>query len=193
MPLYTQLSSVKSRLNITDTTDDTILTNMIKHCSTRFDHETRRNLDRAANTTEEFTADSTELRLGRTPIESVASFHLKTNEAEGWVLQSDVDYLIHRNSIISLSWPLGSSHEILRVTYTGGYVLPGTTPGAGQTALPDDLEQSCIEQVAFWYQHRNRLGLVTVPAEGRTFFSLAPLDLLAHVKSTLQKYERYLN
>jgi hypothetical protein len=29
-----------------------------------------------------------------------------------------------------------------RVTYTGGYVLPGASPGAGQTALPDDLESA---------------------------------------------------
>ena len=44
-------------------------------------------------------------------------------------------------------WPaLGV--QVARVTYTGGYVLPGATPGAGQAALPADLEWAAVEQVA---------------------------------------------
>jgi hypothetical protein len=46
-----------------------------------------------------------------------------------------------------------------RVTYTGGFVLPGDTPAPGQTPLPPDLEQAAIEQVAYWF--RNRAGLMT--------------------------------
>src|SRR5437867_3488656 len=30
---------------------------------------------------------------------------------------------------------------------------PGDTPAAGQTALPDDLEQAAVEQVAYWFQN----------------------------------------
>lgn len=32
-----------------------------------------------------------------------------------------------------------------RVTYTGGYVLPGAQVGAGQAALPADLESAAVE------------------------------------------------
>ena len=90
-----------------------------------------------------------------------------------------------------VSVPLGTKYEQGRVTYTGGYVLPGTTPGAGQTALPDDLEHACTEQVAYWYQNRFRLGLLSMPAEGRTFFNIAQIDLLPQVQSILKRYERF--
>ena len=189
--LVTQLSTIKTRLGITDTTDDTLLTNLIEFASARFERETNRSLDRAVATPEEFSADQTEILVARFPLESVASFHLKENETDGWVLQSNIDYLIRHACVISLSAPLGTKYEQARVTFTGGYVLPGTTPGAGQTALPDDLEHACVEQVAYWYQNRHRLGLLSMPAEGRTFFNIAQIDLLPQVASILKRYERF--
>src|SRR3954471_4865002 len=58
-----------------------------------------------------------------------------------WIQQTSVGYLI-RNSILSLEIPLisqlstiNSQLPLAGATYTGGYVLPGTTPLAGQTAL----------------------------------------------------------
>ena len=145
-----------------------------------------------ANTTDEFSANKCELRVGRYPIESVSAFHLKTDETEGWVTETDVEYLIRRACIVSLFFPLGVCSQLVRVTYTGGYVLPGTTPGSGQTALPDDLEQACVEQVAFWYQRRHQLGLITVPSDGRTFYQLGQIDLLPNVLPILKKYQRYV-
>ena len=189
--LLAQLATVKTRLGISDATDDTLLTNFIEFASARFERETNRALERAADTTEEFPADQTEIMIARFPLESVASFHLKQNETDGWVLQSDTNYLIRRACVISLSAPLGTKYEQARVTYTGGYVLPGSVPGAGETALPDDLEHACVEQVAYWYQNRFRLGLTSMPAEGRTFFNLAQIDLLPQVAPVLKRYERF--
>ena len=189
--LLTQLTTVKTRLGITDTTDDTLLTNFIEFASARFERDTNRFLERATNTTEEFPADQTEILVARFPLESVTSFHLKENETDGWVLQSNINYLIRRVCVISVSAPLGTRYEQARVTYTGGFVLPGSSPGAGQTALPDDLEHACTEQVAYWYQNRFRLGLTSMPAEGRTFFNIAQIDLLPQVQSILKRYERF--
>jgi uncharacterized phiE125 gp8 family phage protein len=189
--LLAQLATIKTRLGISDATDDTLLTNFIEFASARFERETNRSLERTADTTQEFPADQTEILIARFPLESVASVHLKTNETDGWVLQSDIDYLIRRACVVSLSAPLGTRYEQARITYTGGFVLPGTVPGAGQTALPDDLEHACVEQVAYWYQNRFRLGLTSMPAEGRTFFNLAQIDLLPQVQSVLIRYERY--
>ena len=76
------------------------------------------------------------------------------------------------------------------MTLTGGYVLPGTTPSAGQTALPDDLEQACVEQTSAWFQHRDNLGLLrTWPHDG-TYQAFVQLDLLLEVKAVLKRYER---
>ena len=191
--LLTQLNTLKSRLGITDTTDDTILTNLILFAGARFERECNRSFERATNTTEEFPANATEVVVARFPLESVSEFGLKTNETDGWQLQSGVEYLIRRACVISLPYALGVASQQARVTYTGGYVLPGGTPGAGQTALPADLEQACVEQCAYWYQNRHRLGLLSVPADGRTFFQLAQIDLLPQVVSVLRAYERWKN
>jgi hypothetical protein len=123
----------------------------------------------------------------------VSAFHLKSKETEGWVQQNNVEYLIRKACIISLLAPLASHLQVLRVTYAGGYVLPGTTPGSGQTALPDEIEQACVEQVAFWYQRRHQLGLASVPTSERNFFRIAEFDLLPQVRKALEKYERWMN
>src|SRR5437762_6489151 len=146
--MLTQLATVKGRLGIADTIDDTLLTNLIKFAGGRFERDCHRLLERAVNAVEEFSGDVTEIRVARFPLESVSQFHLKDNETDGWVLQSSVDYLVRRACVISLGGALGNQAQQAKVTYTGGYVLPGSTPGAGQTALPDELEQACVEQVA---------------------------------------------
>ena len=194
--MLTQLSTIKTRLAITVTTYDAILTNAIKGVSVRFDKETNRTLARATGITEEFSGDETEILLSRYPIEAVAKFELKSNETEGWIEQTGIDYLIRRACVISLSQPLNYQFSsvnspLARVTFTGGYVLPGDTVGAGQTALPDDLEQAAVEQVAAWFQTRDVLGLIRNRPWQGTYQQYAQLDLLPNVKVVLTRYERW--
>src|SRR5438045_2158333 len=140
--MLTSLTAIKSRLAITVTDFDDLLTNALKAVSARFDNECNRRFARTVNATQEFSAEEIELRPLCYPIESVSKFELKTNETDGWSEQPGIEFLIRRQCVISLALPLGTFREQARVTYTGGYVLPGTSPGAGQTALPDDLEQA---------------------------------------------------
>jgi len=46
------------------------------------------------------------------------------------------------------------------VTYTGGYVLPGTTVGAGQAAVADDLEQAAVDKWRGGSWTADKLGLI---------------------------------
>src|SRR4051812_27087055 len=194
--MLTQLITIKSRLPFEagDTADDTLLTNMLLHASGRFAKECNRIFERGAGVTFEFRADEMNIRPDRYPIEAVTGFEMKATEALGWVAVTPApDYLIGpAKNIIEMASPIGSSRELGRVTYSGGYVLPGTTPGNGQTALPDEIEQACVEQVAYWYQNRNRLGLQSVSAEGGSIQNFASLDLLPGVKAVLRKYERWV-
>jgi hypothetical protein len=193
--MLTQLTTLKSRLGLAefDVQYDTLLTNAILALSARFDKETNRTLARTVNATGEFDAADTEIIVPCYPIESVSKFEIKTNEAEGWIEQNDVEFLIRRNCIISLSLALDARRSALgRLTYTGGYVLPGTTPSVGQTALPDDLEQAAVEQVASWFQNRDKLGLVRSWPHQGTYEQFSPLDLLINVKAVLQRYERFV-
>jgi hypothetical protein len=56
-------------------------------------------------------------------------------------------------------------------------------PATGQTPLPDEIAVACQEQVAYWYQNRHRLGLVSVAGEGGAIQQFAQLDLLPSVKA----------
>ncbi len=187
--MLTQLSTVKTRLNVTDTSFDGPLANAIAGFSERFERECNRKFARQVNAIEEFSADQIEICPVSWPIESVGSFDLKTKESDGWQpVTPTPDYLIRSNCVISLETATGSRFQQARVTYTGGYVLPGTTPGTGQTPLPSDLEQACVEQVVYWYQNRTTLGFLTATVGPGTH--LVQGDLLPGVAAVLQKYTR---
>src|SRR6266705_1296186 len=195
--MLTQLSTVKCRLALTVTDYDDLLTNAIRAVSARFDKQCNRTLARTTSATHEFEVDETEVSPPCYPIECVTKFELKSNETDGWSEQTGVQYLIRRKCVISLSVPLNSqpstlnSPALARVTLTGGYFLPGTTPSAGQTALPDDLEQAAVEQVAYWFRNRDTTGLVRSWPHDGTYQAFLQSDLLLEVRSVLKKYERW--
>lgn len=196
--MLAQLSTVKARCKIDefDVADDALLTNLINHCTDRFERECNRRFARVAGATYEFDADRLAIVPSRYPIETVTSFDLKSDETEGWVAQTDIDYILRAANetkcMLILSGPIGSGDQVARVTYTGGYVLPGGTVGAGQTALPAAITQTCVEQCTYWYQRRDNLGLTSIQGEGGTIQQFAGLDLLPHVRAALKSYERYL-
>jgi len=194
--MLTTLSTLKSRLAIldTDTSSDALLTNGIKAVSARFDRECNRTLARTVDARFEFSANDTELAVACYPIETVTRFELKTSESAGWVEQPNIDFIIRHACIISLASALSIQHLALpaaRVTYTGGYVLPGTEPLAGQTPLPADLEQAAVEQVAYWFQNRDRLGLLRIWDYNGTYRHFAVVDLLSSVRAVLANHTRW--
>jgi len=194
--MLTQLTTIKTRLRLNsfDLDDDPFLTGLIQHASGRFARECNRIFDRGAGVIFEFRADEMNVSPDRYPLESVAGFDLKSTEGEGWIAQSGIDYLVSpENCLIELAAPLGTSRQKGRVTFTGGYVLPGTTADADQTALPDEIEQACLDQVVYWYENRHRLGLLSTAGEGGSVQQMKGLDLLPHVQAVLRKYERWVN
>ena len=78
-----------------------------------------------------------------------------------------------------------------RVTYTGGFVTPGVPVEPGQMALPKDLEQAAIEQVAVWWQNRDKLGLIRHWPSSGTYLVISQLPLLPWVAVTLRRYQRW--
>src|SRR6266566_901951 len=104
--MLTQLSTVKSRLALTVTDYDDLLTDAIRAVSDRFDKQCNRKLARTASATHEFDATDTEILPRCYPVETVTKFELKSNETDGWSEQTGVQYLIRRQCVISLSSPL---------------------------------------------------------------------------------------
>ena len=193
-PLAT-LSDLKLRLGLaeSDIADDALLDSFLASVSARFEKECNRLFGRVAGATYEFPADVREIVPSLYPIESITAWHLKSNETDGWVAQTGIDFLIRRGCIVSLPSALGSWQEQGRMTYDAGYVLPDATVGTGQTVLPSDIEQAAIEQCAYWYQNRNRLGLTSISGDGGAISTFAQPDLLPNVRAVLKRHERWVN
>ena len=196
--MLTQLSTVKNRLGIPelDTTNDALLDALIAAVSARFDRECNRTLARTVDFAQEFSADQTEISLVCYPVETVTRFDLKFTESEGWLEQTNIDYLLRSRCVLSLFSALNAQRSTLnpalgRVIYTGGYVPPGTVPGPGQAALPADVAQAAVEQTAWWFQNRDRLGLVRVWEYHSTYRQFTDFDLLTPVKAVLKRHERW--
>jgi len=196
--MLTQLVTVKKRLEIalSDATHDEALTRAIEAVSARFDRECNRTLARTVDITQEFCADEIEIPAICYPIESVSLFELRSTVKAGWVAQASADYNVRSNCVISLTVPLvphppACVPSVARVTYTGGYVLPGTAVAAGQTALPADVEWAVVEEVTGWYQQRDKVGLLREWPSGGTYLSLSQLPLLPEVSAILRRYQRW--
>ena len=194
--MLAELSTLKSRLQIldTDTTYDSLLTSAIQAMSARFDKETNRTLARTENATDEFDTDDTEIPVSCYPIETVTKFETNSTETEGWIEQPAPTYLIRHACVISINLPLSTFNlqpALARVTYTGGYVLPGTAAAPGQTPLPADIEHACVEQIAFWFINREKQGLKTNWPKDSVYQQFATQDLLDSVAAVLEKHRRW--
>jgi hypothetical protein len=147
---------------------------------------------------EEFDVAEREIVVGCYPIETVTKFEVKASEGEGWVEQTGVEYLVRRGCVISLGAPLSlvpglgwGVPLVGRVTYTGGYVLPGSVADAGQAALPADVGSACVEQAAAWFLQRDRVGLERYWPKDGVFLSLSQLPLLPQVSAMLRPHRRW--
>jgi hypothetical protein len=198
--MLTQLATVKERLGLlaNDAQFDSLLTRAIEAVSVRFDRECNRTLARTVGAMQEFPASETEILARCYPVEVVSKFQVKVSEAEGWVEQAAVGHLVREGGVVSLIEPLvfiaqsfAVAPRLARMTYTGGYVLPGTAPVAGQAALPADLETAAIEQVAVWFQQREKLGLVRHWPSGGVYMVFSQLPLLPQVVAMLRPYRRW--
>ena len=194
--MLTTLAILKARVGLEtfDTTDDAVLANLLSFVSARFAAECNRIFDYGVGVTYEFRAEEMRILVDRPPIESVSQFELKTTESAGWILQPTLDYLLSpRRSVIEFNVPLGAIGQLGRVTYTGGFVLPGGNPTGNQLPLPAAIELACMEQVAYWYQRRAQLGLVSVSSGDTTVQQFQSTDLLPQVRAVLKHYERWVN
>ena len=56
----------------------------------------------------------------------------------------------------------------------------------------DNHKQAALEQVAFWFLNRDKLGLICNRPNLGTYQQFAQLDLLPSVKTVLKTYERWM-
>ncbi len=190
--MLTTLQTVKDRLRVPDNADDDRLTNFIKLASAQIERWCNRTFGRTEDAVQEFQADFVDVPVAIYPIEVVSGVDVFYGQREGWQPQQNYDFEIRDGCVVHFYGRLATQRHQARLTYTGGYVLPGATPGDGQVALPDEIEQACVEQVAWLYQAKDRLGVTGVSGDGGSISQFAAADLLPIVKNLLLKHRRFV-
>src|SRR5258706_14561449 len=147
--MLTQLATLKPRLGIdeSDVQFDAILTNTLLALSQRFDNLCNRTLARTVDAIHQFEANAVEIIPAVYLVESVSKFETKESEADGWIEQTGVDYLIRNACIISLQSALGAqistlNPSVARITYTGGDMPPLMNPNRRQNHTPRKITQT---------------------------------------------------
>src|SRR5262249_54151464 len=71
-------------------------------------------------------------------------------------------------------------------------------PGASRTGIPPStpslpaaIEQAAVEQLAYWFQNRDKVGVARFWRKGGTFEQFQDLDLLPAVRAVLRLYTRW--
>lgn len=212
--MLTTVQLLKERLGIEryEMKFDSLLAMCIATASARFEVECRRLFLRRVNHTQEFPGNSVELILNLYPVESITMFELKSIESDGWQSLDNIEFIIRNNCVVSLFEQPGEPHQQLKLTYTGGYVPQWDSPQDGQFILPQELVYACVEQSAYIFQNRDRLGLVSFAglrsdyeqffkitqeplqteqtSNVRVFLQFEQIDLLPVVKAILSKYKK---
>lgn len=190
------LADVKDRLGESGAEHDTLLNRLIASLESMFDGyiAPRRLIVPSADVIEYHSGRGPFLQLNRYPIVSITSIKeaLDYDFTAADALVADTDYRIvndGRNGIclrIYSDW--AGAPDSIQVIYKGGYCAAGVTPGAGETALPDELREAAIEQATFFFKRRDDLGLSSVSFQGGAIQKFAAMDLLPIVKRVLDNY-----
>lgn len=199
--MLTTIAALKLRLGIqdSDVKDDDLMNAAIAALSSRIEDRCNRKFGYAVNVQQEFEADSMQIVVANYPINEAQpiTFQYRRTAAEGWLNAQNVDYLVNGGCIISLHSLIGSRSMQARVIYSGGYVLPDMDPVAGVDALPADIENAVIEQLAFWFQNKSHLGASAVAGQGGSvsFRGLAGFakeaSFLPGVQDVVDQHERW--
>lgn len=196
------IDQFKARYGITSTTDDAAITAVLQAVSVMLAGPTGANristhgacLEKVT-LTERLTIDrwADRIFLAAFPVVSVTSVKeliFGQDPATVDSLVADVDYMIEKDR--GIIYRLGCWLPGIRgveVVYTGGYAAAGATPGAGETAMPADITEACLQQAGFVWNRRAQIGTLT-QGIGSASVSLQQVDMLPTVKTIMDAYKR---
>lgn len=193
--MLAKLADLKLRLDITDTSQDSLLTGLLTSVGTLLNAYTSRTLEYAgAPTVEYFDGDGFDLRLRAFPLSTSASLAVRVADgASDFATPADEDaelYAVNRARGVLTRLPRGARWpdgvQNLRVTYTGGYTDPGGASVSGLAAVPTHVQEAALLQAVELYNRRKEPGYKTVWASGEQNAGYAPdVQLLTIVKQML--------
>ncbi len=182
---------------------DAVITALGLGVAGQFANLTSRKFARLENATEIFPADRCEFVLSRVPLESVSQAEIKNTEAEGWVVQTDPNFIRAINladGIINTGpGDAGPYYAQVRFTFTGGFFwetlepddanFPSTVPD-GAALVPDDLFKIWLLQCRHIWGLMDKLG-VDLLKDGAEKSLRFPQDYAPTVNESLGQFIRY--
>lgn len=152
------LAQVKSYLNKSDTADDTAIETIINAGSKEIENDLDRTFSSTTHTEyysgNQQRAGSQKLFLRNWPITSITSIYNDANDPPTFGADSleDSSYYSYDDSEIPgmvyfYQSTLNPGFKNIKITYVAGYSR-GTSPGASNDALPDDLQQAAARHFA---------------------------------------------
>jgi len=199
VPGLCTINDVKSRLGITTTDNDVLLTRIIAGVEAIFNKHVMFNLIApASDITEYYTGCGRYLQLNSYPIISITSIKeaVDYDFVAATPLIANSDYRIvggGRKGIlyrISMDW--FNVPDCTEIKWRGGFCAAGVTPAAGEFALPDDLREAAIMQTTLVFKRKDDIGLSSVGAQGGSASKFADMELLPMVKEILDNYKRII-
>lgn len=203
-PKIVTLEEMKAELGIEDARDDVVLQQWLVGLEARISNHCRRDFVRQEDGAEIINGGNTYLMLKRWPVESITSVHVSPDQewdADSLLAADDyrIDYI--RGKLVygsgGIPWPAGFQN--IRVVYTGGFVPADETPGAGESAMPEELRRAVFMQAGFEWRNRQDLGKTQIGADGASVqfgagvaLALKGRTLMPEVRSTLQPLRRFV-
>jgi hypothetical protein len=188
---------LKNWLEVDDaeTKHDALLTGLLMAVSGRFETACHRILGRGENVIEILDGGRNTICLKRYPIESISNVVESRYQDwdNGYVLTEKQNFFADKESGIlrreNFRWGVGP--QSVRVTYTGGYVLPNDTVGSGQAALPAEIQFAVLEQCRYQWKRRGDLGVSSAGVNGGNWQIASNDEWLSSVKAVINRYYRY--
>lgn len=192
----TSLANLKSYLNLSVTTHDTLLEKLVDRATSLAEDYTNRKLkardysyDSDADAYDADNAvldgnDRDHMIMPQYPVNSVTTVRINTLSID------------ERDTVFDTGWVLDKKNGIIRLAgyvFTGGLKNIEFAYNAGYATVPDDLEQAVIEQAAWMFKQSTAgsalLGITakTLP-DGSISFSSG--DILSQVKLVFNRYKK---
>ncbi len=192
--MLAKLDDLKRWLNISDTNDDALLTQLLEGVSGRFAQACNRTLERA-ELTEYHDGGAGVVHLLAYPIESITSIKetLDGDFDSAEVLTEHTDYEQDTNSglVYRLYGNWLDGIRTVQVIYTGGYLPPDQIPSGNQVVVPKDIQFAVLEQCRFLWQRKDELGLRSVGIGGGSWSLVVDKAWLPSVVDVIKRYKRY--
>jgi len=178
MSAFTTLEELKAWLQLANTANDDLLGKMIPRCSDAIEGYLNRNIAQADYVDIIDGNGGTRIMFAQFPVTAVTSLYIDGRQVLASTGPSVQGFTFNEISLTLRGYRFTRGQSNVEVSYTAGYA---------QT--PPDIQEACIQWIAYQFKARDRIGHVskTIGPETVTFLTS---DMPAVVKTILANYKK---